>query len=478
MSLKPIPVAVTLAVGLILWFMPFPQGVDVRAWHLLAIFVATLVGIIVKVLPMGAVAMIGIAVTALTGVLKPQEALSGFANTTIWLIVVAFFVSRGFIKTGLGSRIAYFFVKVLGRRTLGLGYGLVAADFVLAPAMPSNTARAGGVIFPVARSLAMAYGSDPDTGTARKIGAYLTFTAFQGTVITGAMFLTGMAANPLAQKFAANMRINFSWGDWAIAAAVPGIVSLLVIPWLIYKLFPPEIKSTPEAVEMAKDALAKLGPIKRSEWLMLGTFILLLLLWIFGPNLMGMDATTAALVGLAVLIVTNVLGWEDVLAEKGAWDTLVWFAALVMMATYLNSLGLIPWFTILMGKAMQGGSLLGVSWPAVSWQVAFPILGIVYFYSHYLFASNTAHVSAMYVPFLGVLIAVGAPPLVSALVLGFYSNLFSSMTHYGTGPSPVFFGSRYVELKDWWILGFIVSVANLTIWFLLGWVWWKALGLF
>jgi DASS family divalent anion:Na+ symporter len=157
-----------------------------------------------------------------------------------------------------------------------------------------------------------------------------------------------------------------------------------------------------------------------------------------------------------------------VLAERGAWDTLVWFAALVMMATYLNSLGLIPWFTIVMGKAMQG----------ISWQVAFPILALVYFYSHYLFASNTAHVSAMYAPFLAVLMAMGAPPLISALVLGYYSNLFSSMTHYGTGPAPVFFGSRYVDLKNWWILGFLVSVANLTVWFGLGWVWWKALGLF
>jgi DASS family divalent anion:Na+ symporter len=348
----------------------------------------------------------------------------------------------------------------------------VAADLVLAPAMPSNTARAGGVIFPVAKALAMAYGSEPgcagEGGTARKIGAYLTFTAFQGTVITGAMFLTGMAANPLAQKFAASQKVEITWGNWALAALVPGLASLLIVPWLIYKLFPPEIKDTPEAVEMAKDALAKLGPVKKSEWFMAGTFVLLLALWIFGGMLLSMDATAAALVGLAVLIVTGVLGWDDVLKETGAWDTLVWFAALVMMATFLNTLGLIPWFTLLVGKAMQG----------IGWQVAFPILALVYFYAHYLFASNTAHVTAMYAPFLAVLIGTGAPPLVSALVLAFYSNLFSSMTHYGTGPAPVFFGSGYVELKHWWILGFIVSVANLTIWFLLGWVWWKVLGMF
>src|SRR5262245_43798671 len=175
MTLRPVPFLIALAVGVLLWFTPHPEGVDIRGWHLLAIFVATLLGIMVKALPMGAVALLGIAATCLTGVLTIQQSLSGFANTTIWLIVVAFFVSRGFIKTGLGNRIAYSFVKLLGKRTLGLGYGLVAADCVLAPAMPSNTARAGGVIYPVAKSLALAYGSDPENGTARKIGAYLTF---------------------------------------------------------------------------------------------------------------------------------------------------------------------------------------------------------------------------------------------------------------------------------------------------------------
>lgn len=468
MALKPIPFLIALLAGAVIWFIPPPAGVDIRAWHLLAIFIATLLGIMIKALPMGAMAALGIAAAALTRVLTVQQALSGFGNTTIWLIVVAFFVSRGFIKTGLGSRIAYGFVALLGKRTLGLGYGLVAADLVLAPAMPSNTARAGGVIFPVAKSLALAYGSDPEKGTARKIGAFLTFTAFQGTVITGAMFLTAMAANPLAQKLAATVKVEITWGNWALAALVPGIASLLVIPWLIYKLFPPEIKATPEAVQMAKDALAKLGPVKREEWFMAGTFVLLLVLWIFGGMWLNLDATAAALAGLAVLLLSGVLTWDDILKETGAWDTLVWFAALVMMATFLNSLGLIPWFTVLVGKAMQG----------ISWQVAFPILALVYFYAHYFFASNTAHVSAMYAPFLAVLIGTGAPPLVSALVLAFYSNLFSSMTHYGTGPAPVFFGARYVELKDWWLHGFIISVANLTIWFLLGWVWWKALGLF
>lgn len=465
-----VPLLITLAVGLIIWIVPPPQGVQelengTAAWHLLAIFVATIVGIIAKPLPMGAVAMIGIAAAALTGTLSIGDSLSGFSNSTIWLIALAFFISRGFIKTGLGARIAYLFMRVLGRRTLGLGYGLIATDLVLAPAIPSNTARAGGVVFPILQSVARAYGSDPEQGTERKIGSFLSYAAFQGTIITSAMFLTAMAANPLAVELASDAGIEITWAGWAIAALVPGIVSLLVVPYVIYRLYPPEIKETPEAAQTARAKLAEMGPVKTSEWVMLGVFVLLLLMWILGETL-GIHSTTAALAGLGLLLLTGVLTWTDVLNEKGAWNTLVWFAALVMMASQLSKLGLIPWFSESVGGLVEG----------IDWLPAFLILSLVYFYSHYLFASNTAHVSAMYAAFLGVAIVVGTPPLLAALVLAFFSNLFSSMTHYGTGPAPVFFGAGYVELAPWWRYGFLISVINIVIWLGIGGLWWKILG--
>ncbi len=458
---------VPLAVGAIIWFIPPPEGVEQAAWQLFAIFVATICGIIARPLPMGAVAMIGIVATAATKTLTAGEALSGFSNTVIWLIVIAFFISRGFIKTGLGARIAYIFMAALGKKSLGLSYGLIASDLVLAPAIPSNTARAGGVVFPILVSIAKAYGSNPDDGTARKLGAFLTKTAFQGTIITSAMFLTAMAANPLAAQLAGDQGIEITWGGWALAALIPGIISLIVIPLLIYKIYPPEVKETPAASQIAKDKLAEMGKMKTSEWIMLGAFVLLLVLWIFGPKTLGMDATTAALVGLGVLLLTTVLNWSDVLNERGAWDTLVWFAALVMMATQLNRLGLIPWFSDAMGGTVSG----------YNWTWAFLILILVYFYSHYFFASNTAHVSAMYAPFLAVSIVAGAPPMLAALVLAFFSNLFSSMTHYGTGPAPVLYGSGYVPMSDWWRIGLLISIVNVVIWLGIGGLWWKVLGI-
>ena len=457
--------AIPGVVAVAIWFVPPPAGVDTAAMHLLAIFVATIVGIILEPIPMGAVAILGITATTVTHTLSIDQALTGFGNRVIWLIVLAFFISRGFIKTGLGARIAYLFMAWLGRRTLGLSYGLIATDLVLAPAIPSNTARAGGVIFPILRSVAQAYGSRPADGTARRIGAFLTKASYQGTVTTSAMFLTAMAANPLAAQLAGDQGVRISWTVWAIAALVPGLAGLCLVPYLIYKIYPPEIGETPEAAELARNRLREMGRVRRDEWVMLVCFLLLLTFWILGEQL-SIHSTVTAMVGLATLLVTGVLSWEDVLNETGAWNTLVWFSALVMMASFLTELGLIPWFSTAVGTAFGGGG----------WLAAFVALSLIYFYSHYFFASNTAHVSAMYAPFLGVALAVGTPPLLAALVLGFFSNLFSSMTHYGTGPAPVLFGAGYVRIADWWRIGGIVSLVNVILWLGLGGLWWRVLG--
>ncbi|WP_078578151.1 anion permease [Salipaludibacillus agaradhaerens] len=461
------PLFITLAIGIILWFIPAPAGLEQEAWHLFSIFVATIVGLIIKPLPMGSVAILALTATVLTQTLTIDEALSGFQNSTIWLIVIAFFISRGFIKTGLGSRVAYLFVKRFGKKTLGLSYSIVASDLILSPAMPSNTARSGGILFPIVRSLSESYGSKVGDGTERKIGSYLTKVTFQGDMITSAMFLTAMAANPLAMQIAFDITgETLSWTGWALAALVPGLISLILIPFVIYKLYPPEIKETPAATTMAADKLKEMGSLKREEWAMIGVFLLVLVLWIFGSNF-EISATATAFIGLSVLLISQVLTWADIKKEEGAWDTLVWFAVLVMLASFLNELGMIPWFSALMGDMVSG----------FNWIWTLIILAVVYFYSHYFFASNTAHVSAMYAAFLAVLVAAGAPPLVSALILAFFSNLFGCLTHYSCGPAPVFFGSGYVSQNKWWSLGLIISVIHIIVWLGIGGLWWKLLGL-
>ncbi|AXY72674.1 anion permease [Paraflavitalea soli] len=473
-EIRPTALLITVIIGLIIWFIPAPEGVKPNAWHLLAIFLGTIFGIILKAASMGTMAMLGITLCAATQVLAPGDpvhavtnALSGFGNSTIWLIGLAFFIARGFIKTGLGTRLAYNFIRIFGKGSLGLAYGLNTADLLLAPAIPSNTARAGGVIFPIMKSIAINMGSHPDKPeTHRKIGAFLTLGSYNANMITSVMFLTATASNPMAQKFAKDLGITITWTSWAIAALAPGLVCFLLLPLLLYKFFPPELKKTKEAPKMAAEKLKEMGPVSLQEWLMVATFIILLVLWIFG-NLFSIDATTGALIGLCILLLSGVLTWEDVKAEKGAWDTIVWFSSLVMMGSYLNSLGFVGWF----------GNLIGGKMAHLSWQLAFPIIIVVYSYCHYMFASATAQAAAMYPVFLAVGIAVGVPGTMLAIFLGACATLMGSLTHYGHGPAPIFFGSTYVDMKDWWKHGFFISVFFLAIWFVVGGLWWKLLGL-
>ncbi|GIN68727.1 putative malate transporter YflS [Bacillus sonorensis] len=466
-GLRMIPFIIMVLAGVVIWFIPVSAGLDAKAWHLFAIFVATIIGFISKPLPMGAIAVFALAVTALTGTLSIEDTLSGFGNKTIWLIVIAFFISRGFIKTGLGARIAYLFVRMFGKKTLGLSYSLLFSDLILSPAIPSNTARAGGIIFPIIHSLSETFGSTPRNGTERKIGAFLLNVGFQGNLITSAMFLTAMAANPLIAKLAHDVAgVNLTWTSWAVAAIVPGLVSLIITPFVIYKLNPPEIKETPDAAGIATNKLKEMGPFKRSELFMVIVFFLVLFLWIFGSNA-NIDATTTALIGLSVLFLTQVLDWGDIKKEQGAWDTLIWFSTLLMLATFLNKLGMVGWFSVMMESFVSG----------FSWISAFLVLILVYFYSHYFFASATAHISAMYSAFFAVMVAAGAPPLLSALTLAFFSNLFGCTTHYGAGAAPVFFGAGYIPEGKWWFIGFILSIVHIATWLVVGGLWWKVLGI-
>lgn len=465
--------AITFAAALIIWFIPVPEGVSENAWHLFAIFAATILGIILKAAPMGTMCMMAIGFTALTQVVAPGDAgksitkaLSGFGDKVIWLIGISFFIARGFIKTGLGNRIAFLFIRIFGKSSLGLAYGLGLADVCLAPAIPSNTARGGGIIYPIMKSMAISFDSVPEKPqTHRKLGSYLTLNSYYMNLISSSMFLTGTASNPMCQKFAANLGINITWMSWAAAGFIPGLAAFFIVPLVLYKLYPPELKKTGDAPRMAAEKLKEMRPISKNEWLMLLAFFILLALWIFGGSL-SIDATTTAFIGLTLLLLTSVLTWEDVKSEKGAWDTIVWFAVLVMMASSLNELGFIGWFSDLIKQKIGG----------MTWTVAFPVIVLVYFFSHYIFASATAHVAAMYAALLGVGVAVGIPPMLLAMMLGFLGSIYGVLTHYGHGPAPVFFGSGYVDLKSWWLRGLEIGIVLLVIYMGLGGIWMKVLG--
>lgn len=479
-----VPALITTAVLFVLLALPCPAALDPKAWALVAIFLTTIVAIILKVMPIGVMAMMAIVIVALSQVTSTSskgaitDALSSFSSPLIWLIVVAILISRGLKKTGLGNRIGLIFIAMLGKRTIGIGYGLTVCELVLAPFTPSNTARGGGIVHPIMKSIANAFDSDPAKGTEGKVGTYLALVNYHANPITSAMFLTATAPNPLVVDFvakASNQSFHLSWTTWALCMLLPGLACLLLMPLVIYLLSPPQLKATPDAVQYARSELARMGALAPKEKVMLGTFGLLLVLWanlpamMFGPA-WTLDPTVVAFLGLFVLIITGTLDWDDVLSEKSAWDTLVWFGALVMLAEQLNKLGVISWAALAMKDAIVAS---GMGWLPVA-----TVLLLAFVFSHYLFASTTAHISAMLFAFLSVGAQLLPPqylvPFLLLMTAG--SAIMMTLTHYATGTSPIIFGSGYVTMGNWWRVGFVMCVLELLVFAVIGGAWWKVLG--
>ncbi|KAF8091239.1 hypothetical protein N665_0451s0051 [Sinapis alba] len=469
---KLVPLILSISVGLILRFaVSVPEGVTPQGWQLLSIFLSTIAGLVLSPLPVGAWAFMGLTASIVTKTLSFSAAFSAFTSEVIWLIVISFFFARGFVKTGLGDRIATYFVKWLGKSTLGLSYGLTISEALIAPAMPSTTARAGGIFLPIIKSLSLSAGSKPGDSSSRKLGSYLIQSQFQCAGNSSALFLTAAAQNLLCLKLAEELGVVIAnpWVSWFKAASLPAIISLLCTPFILYKLYPPETKDTPDAPGIAALKLKQMGPVTKNEWIMVGTMLLAVTLWICGETL-GIPSVVAAMIGLSILLLLGVLNWDDCLSEKSAWDTLAWFAVLVGMAGQLTNLGVVTWMSDCVAKVLQS---LSLSWPA-----AFGLLQAGYFFIHYLFASQTGHVGALFSAFLAMNIAAGVPGVLAALALAYNTNLFGALTHYSSGQAAVYYGAGYVDLPDVFKIGFVMATINAIIWGVVGTFWWKFLGLY
>jgi DASS family divalent anion:Na+ symporter len=455
---------IVLGPGVFLYLLPLP-ALNPGQRHLLAIFTATVISLVAPPVAMGVTALIALTVLALTKTVSPTQVFSGYGNPTVWLIFTAFLFATAVTSTRFGMRVAYLFIRRFGRNPLTLGYSIGGAGMVLAPFVPSDTARGGGIISPVVSSIARAVGSEPGP-TAAELGSFLTLVGYHTNYIASAMFLTGMAANPLMADFARQTaHIELTWMTWALGASVPGLLALVIVPWLIFRLHPPRLQTTESARAVAREELRAMGPLTRKEIWLVAILLLVMAGWVTSA-LHGVSNTIVALAGVSALLLAGVISWDELLAERKAWDTLIWFGAVIMMADSLQQAGVV---SVLSKGAFQYVQ----SWPAMAALVA---LVTIYVYVHYGFASMTAQVTALYPGFLAAALASGVSPLVSALSLAYFSNLNAATTHYGTGSAPVFFGTGYVTQRAWWRIGFLLSLVHLVIWLGVGLLWWALLG--
>lgn len=459
--ITPILVAVIIAI------LPTPDGLDVNAQYFAATFIGVIIALILEPIPAALIGLIGVSFSATFGLISdnPKEsvswALSGFSNSVIWLIFTAFMFALGYKKSGLGKRISLLLVRLLGKTSLGLGYAVALADGVLSPFMPSNTARSAGTIFPIAINIPHMFNSTPENRP-KKLGAYISWVAIASTCVTSSMFLTALAPNLLAVSLVEeNANIVIAWGEWFSTLALIMVPLFLAVPFITYLVYPPEQKNFPEAPKWAASELNKIGSISKKEMTMLGLAILALFMWIFG-NQIGVNTTASALTVLCLLILTDVITWEDVISNKAAFNILIWFASLVAMAEGLKKVGFLSWAATLIAENLSG-------LPPVTIAI---LLIALFFLFHYLFASVTAHVVALLPLFLTVatnLIPEEMMQSFSLLLVGTL-GIMGIITPYATGPSPIWYGAGYISQATWWKLGAVFGVIYLSALVLLGFI--------
>lgn len=468
-NVKVIPLIISIMVGVTICFIPKPAEIPQNGWYLLAIFMSIIVACAIGATSVGLAAFIGIFVLTFTHIITIQTAFSSYSESLIWLIVCADCLSMGITNTGLGQRIAYNIIKIIGKRTIGAGYALVLCEIILGMFVPSATSRSAGIVLPIAKSLAEGYGSKVEDGSQRKAGEFLLLTALHSNFISSSFFMTASAVNFLAITMAKGLGIDgsISLQTWFLVGLGPCLVGFIIIPLIIFLICPPEIKKVDDVKNIMDEKLKELGGIKKSEKIMSVLFITVLLLWMFGSKL-NIDSTTVAILGLVIAISTGIVSWNQFTGKKEIWDLLIWQGSFMMMSSQLNKFGIVDWISGLVKQNISG----------VPWWIALFIVAVAMYYLHYLFASNTVHFTALFSAFLAILISVGAPPIISIILLTNMSALSSGLTHYAVAHGSVFFATGYIDQKKWWKVGFIVSISHIIIWYGVGMLWWKLIGLY
>ena len=459
--------AVLVAIyAVIAHLIPPPDGVSGQGWRLFAVFIAVIFGQMLQPISGAAVVILGLAAMVANGT-PIRDALGGYAEPSVWLVLVAMVMARVLIDTGAAHRIALFFIRQFGHRSIGIAYALVLTDVTLAGGVPSITARSGGMVMPVGKAIAELFDSYPGD-TARRIGRYLFASMYQGSAVACSMFLTGQASNLLGASLALKLvNVEVTWSSWFLTALVPGAVCCIAVPWVVHRMVPPEITRTPQAAEFARTQLAALGRLDRQESVALGVFAAVGTLWVTS-GWHGLDVTFVAILGLATFLVTKTVSWDQVIGERPAWDVFIWYGGLLKMGELLNGTGVTKVFAENVGALFVG----------LPWITVLLLTLLVFFYAHYFFASITAHMLAMFPPFVILLTTVGVPPLLAVFSLLCLVNLTAGLTHYGTTTGPILYSANYVTFGEWWRTGLVVSVVNLAIWLTIGFAWWRFLGYF
>ncbi|CAO3630072.1 unnamed protein product [Cunninghamella blakesleeana] len=451
----------SICLGVILWFGISPSDdLSETAIHLLAIFISCIFALMTTSYNISVLVMTSLIILSLTqsfqckdhltgesvecrlcGTTNPllddiyhcdgskeafSHSLEGFSSTVVWLIFAAFHLGKAVEVTQLGKRLSLFLIRSFGRNIFGLGFSIVFSEILLAPFVPSNTARGGGIIMPIVNSMSQTLGSTPDQYP--EIGGFLMLLGAHSNLLSASMFLTGMASNPLAVAKANELfpDMTFTFMTWLTGSIIPAAVCALCLPLIIGKLVFSKNNSSKnqlnsQVVEHSKRQLQEMGPMSKKEKQLCFVLLGCLILWVTS-GYTNLDSTLVALSGIVILLHLETISWRDISTNTTAWDTLFWLGGFITIAQHLSKAGASAFLGEHISSAITD---LGLS--------PIPCLAAAYFLTTFLFSSLSAHTVAFISTFLEAGKVLGANPLVLTALLSYFGALGGCFTNFSTG---------------------------------------------
>ncbi|KAI7889449.1 Sodium/sulfate symporter [Mucor mucedo] len=406
-----------------------------------------------------------------------HHSLEGFSSSVVWLIFAAFHLGKAVEVTQLGKRISLMMIRSFGKRVIGLAYAVLLSELLLAPFVPSNTARGGGIVLPVVHSIATTLGSTPSHQP--KVGGFLMLVGAHANLLSASMFLTGMAPNPIviAKANALYPDLQFNFMTWIQGSCVPALICAAFLPLILSwscGLFKSKDNDEEESqqikidgdsiIQHAAKQLGEMGTMSIKELQLCFVLLGCLVLWI-SSGYTNIDSTLVALIGIVALLHMGTIQWTDVANNKNAWETLFWLGGFVTIASQLSEAGASQF----LGHKISA-TIIHLQLPAV------PALAIAYFLTTFIFSSLSAHTVAFVATFLDAGHALGANPMILTCLLAYFGALGGCMTNFSTGSLAMYYAPGYITRSKWFIVGGQMALFYLLIYFTAGMAWWKLLG--
>ncbi|MDR3223988.1 MAG: anion permease [Holosporales bacterium] len=447
---------IIFAIAVSAWiFVDPPNGLSAQAFHMAIIFVATMAGIMLEVCDSITLLFLGLIFLNLSSTLDIKQNFTGFSNMVPWLLFSILSLAHVLTKTTLGLRIAYLFMRHFGKNITGLSYSIILTELVIAPAMPSSTARTASVGFPLVTSLSKYISSNYHGVSEKTIGVYLLVLYSACCSICSAAYATGMISNALVLDAMSTAGLQVTWLSWIKFTIIPCLVLLLILPFVVRIVCNPKVKNLEHIKEQAAANYKQLGAMTRREKSIVVIFVAMLLMWVFSGTT-GIPILVTALIGICTFLILKILDLKEILSISSTFNAVIILGLLISYVNGLISLGVIDWFSGFISQSV--GSFGNVT--------AFLALTTIYFFAHYFFSGEGGRIVALYAPFLATGLSLGMGGEVVSMTLAVFSSMSNVLTHYTSPVSILMFSSGYITAQKWATSGLILSAVILSVWYL------------